>query len=66
MIRAFVVPTRQKSRRDGAASVEVMHDWATRPAHSVTNYAYDTEGNLSSITDANNHTMYFTYNARGA
>src|SRR6266853_5300210 len=31
----------------------------------MTQYAYDTEDNLLSITDANNHTTYFAYNARG-
>jgi YD repeat-containing protein len=37
----------------------------TDPANNVTQYNYDTENNLTSITDANNHTTYFAYNARG-
>jgi len=37
----------------------------TDPAHNTTQYAYDTEDNLLSITDANNHTTQFAYNARG-
>ncbi|MFZ0321748.1 MAG: RHS repeat domain-containing protein, partial [Candidatus Sulfotelmatobacter sp.] len=35
------------------------HGWASPQ------YAYDTENNLLSITDANNHTTSFAYNARG-
>jgi RHS repeat-associated protein len=37
----------------------------TDPAGNVTQYTYDTEGNLLSITDANGHTTNFAYDAFG-
>lgn len=37
----------------------------TDPAGNVTKYAYDTENNLLSITDANTHTTNFAYDAFG-
>jgi YD repeat-containing protein len=37
----------------------------TDAALNVTHYAYDTENNLLSITDANSHTTSFTYDAFG-
>jgi YD repeat-containing protein len=37
----------------------------TDAASNVTTYSYDTENNLTSIKDANNHTTSFTYDAFG-
>jgi RHS repeat-associated protein len=37
----------------------------TDAAGQVTNYNYDTENNLASITDGNNHTTYFGYDGWG-
>jgi uncharacterized protein RhaS with RHS repeats len=35
----------------------------TDPANNVTTHNHDTENNLVSITDANNHTINFQYNS---
>jgi len=40
-------------------------DRGHRPGQHTTQYAYDTENNLLSITDANAHTTQFAYNSRG-
>ena len=48
-----IAPHPCKKRKDGP------------PANNTTQYAYDTESNLTSITDANGHTTQFAYNPRG-
>ena len=48
-----IAPHPCKKRKDGP------------PANNTTQYAYDTESNLTSITDANGHATQFAYDARG-
>ena len=57
-------PTRPARRRSTGTTTRASSPRSPTRSGNVTQYAYDANGNLTSVTDANNHTTTYEYDLR--